>query len=164
MRLALPRLAQAAGPCSRLPAFDLLAGAFAGSALGLLARPVQPLFAELANGFRVVGDSEAIAEEACDPVGRPQRMVPAVGLGPLQEQGFQVVEVVVGQAWGGSRRRPGRQSVLSLRPSPPAVDGGGAYAEDTGDDGRGFPRCDEFDGTATATLAVSSSSCGSHNS
>ena len=56
----------------------------------------------------------------------------------------------------------GVQAVGFLGHASPAVDGGSADAEDTGDDGRGFALLDEFDGAATAAFEFSSGSFGSH--
>ena len=47
------------------------------------------------------------------------------------------------------------QAVGFLGHASPAVDGGGANAEDTGDRGRGFALLDEFDGAATAAFEFS---------
>ena len=45
------------------------------------------------------------ADHLGDPVGSPQFIVPAVGLGPLQQQPFQFPDLLVGEPGLGAEMR-----------------------------------------------------------
>jgi hypothetical protein len=61
---------------------DLLGAPLLGLLLRPLAAPVQPLADDLADMLDMVLDAEVAADDHSDSVGRPEVIVPAVGLGP----------------------------------------------------------------------------------
>ncbi len=60
--------------------------------------------------FRVVPDVELVLDQPGNPCRRPELVVPPVGLGPLEQQLGQSLEVVVRQAWGRTRVDLGRHA------------------------------------------------------
>src|SRR5690348_4997954 len=78
-----------------------------------------------------------------------QGVRPAVGLGALQEQALQPLQVLGGQ--------PGLLGALDS-----GVDGGSSAAKEVGHVVGGFALLDEFDGAQAAALGFFSGSDGSH--
>jgi hypothetical protein len=151
------------GPLLCLPSLHLLVVAFASLAAGLLAGPTQASFEDLADMLGVEGNAQAFAEQAGDAVSGPQIVGPAVFLGPLAEKSFELAQAVVGQMRRAARNGFGIQPMRFLGHASPAMKGGGADAEDTGDHGRGFALLDECDSAATAAFEFSRCSFGSHD-
>jgi len=122
-----------------LPLFDLGLIAFAGVTTRLLRRPVQACAQKAADMIVMKRDAEKAADEFPDPGAGPQFRVPAVGFGALQEESFQAVLLVGGQA----RRRPamglGGQAVGLPRQLEPAVNGTTVNTQDPGDRLGAFP-------------------------
>lgn len=95
--------------------------------------------------------------------GGPQLGPPAVGLGPLRQQGFQPLAVGVGE----SGRPPGvgfggELSGVLAGELHPGGDGGAAATEEVSDLVEGFPSVDEFNGPQAAALQLLGCADGSH--
>src|SRR5215469_14837621 len=135
MGLASVRLAEDAWQLIAQPSLHLLVIPFAGFALGLLAGPAQTLFEDLADVLGVEGDAEALADQPCDPAGRPQLVGPAMLLSSLQQQAFELTQVVVGQAGCGAGGRFGIEALRAAGHASPAMHGGFMDAEDAGHGG-----------------------------
>ena len=121
---------------------DLLVVALLGLLLRLLAAPVQPPPDHLADVLGVVVDAEVAADHLGDPVGAPQVVVPAVGLGPLQEQPLQLLDLLVGEPGLGAGVGLGGQLLGGVPVElHPGVDGGASAAEEVGDRRRGDSPC-----------------------
>ena len=89
---------------------------------------MQASFEDLADVFGMERHVEALLDEACDPVGRPQFVVPAVGFGSLEQQFLQLAELVRRQTRFGAGSRFGLQAVGLSGETAPAVDRGGPDA------------------------------------
>jgi hypothetical protein len=86
-----------------------------------------------------------------------------VGLSPLQEQDFQLAQLLGGEPGLGPGVGPGGQLLGPLAGElDPGVDGGSSAAEEVGNIIGGFPLLDEFDRTQPAALEFFSGSEGSH--
>ena len=94
------------------PMGDRLPVALLGLLLRLLAAPVQPPPDDLADVLGVVLDAEVAADQFGDPAGAPEVVVPAVGLGPLQQQGLKLSQLLGGESRG---RGPGWGLAASTR-------------------------------------------------
>src|SRR6516165_4736534 len=97
MGLASERFTENAWQLIAQPPLHLLVVLFAGLALGLLAGPAQTLLEDLADVLGVQGDAQSFADQACDTVGGPQLVGPAVSFSALQEEAFELAQVVVGE-------------------------------------------------------------------
>jgi hypothetical protein len=87
------------------------------------------------------------------PGGGPQLGAPAVGLGPLQEQPLEFLQLLRAQSGLGAGVRPGGEGPQGLPGElDPGVDGGAPTPEESGDLVGGFALLDEFDGPEAATL------------
>jgi hypothetical protein len=73
-----------------------------GLPLRLLAGPAEPPLEHLADVLGVEADVEVALDQLGGPGGGPQLGAPAVGLGPLQQQGLQLLQLGVGEAGLGS--------------------------------------------------------------
>jgi hypothetical protein len=67
-------------------------------AFGLLAGPIQALLEDLADMLGVEGLPEMPLNEAGNASGGPQFVGPAMSLGSLQEQGFELRQMVVSES------------------------------------------------------------------
>jgi hypothetical protein len=115
----------------------------------------------IARFWRVLPDAEVTLDEPRDAGGGPELVVPAVVLGPQRQQLFELAQLVVGQAGGGSGMGLGVQAVGLSGQAEPAGQGLGVSAEDAGDVGARLPLRHQLDGTAAAAFQFSSSSKGS---
>ena len=107
----------------------------------------------------VVLQPEVPVNDGGDAVGSPELVGPAVMLGPLEQELFEVVQLLRAEARRRPRMRLGVQAGLAVREAPPAMDRGFMHAEDSGNDGGGFATLHEFD---RATAAAFEFSCGSN--
>src|ERR1700677_200203 len=160
--LPFPRLAKDTRQLIVYPAFHLLVVAFAGLALGFLAGPMQAFLEDLADVFGVVVDAEVFADQAGDPVGGPEFVMPAMTLSSLQQELFQVGQLGSGQAWRSTGQGSGVQTVRLSGHASPTMDGRGADAKNAGDDRWRLAMVDEFYRAATPAFEFSSSTFGSH--
>jgi hypothetical protein len=136
-----------------------------GLLLRLLAGPVEPKLDDLADVFGVVTDAEVAANDFGDPCGSPQLGPPAVDFGPLQEQLFELTELVgiesrrsAGARLGGEL---GRGFALQFEPG---VNRGPAAAEEMGHHGGMLTLINELNSAATPAFEFFCSSDGSHTS
>ena len=159
MGVAPPGLGQDARERLLPPALDLLVVALGGPVLGLLGASVEALFEDLADVLGVVGEAEVAADDRGDALGRPQLGGPAVGAGAVQQQVFEVLQLVVAQARGRARVGLGGQAVgMRAGGLAPAVEGGAGDAQDAGDGGRGLAAVHEFDRMAATAFQFGGSS------
>ncbi len=102
----------------------------------------------------VIVDAEVIRDQARHAGGGPEFVVPAVDLGTLEQQAFQLLEVVVGQAG----RRAGLwacvQSAWDAGVANPTRDALVMDAENTGDIGPAFAVLNECDGPLAAAFQL----------
>src|SRR6478736_4945258 len=103
------------------------------------------------------------ADDLGDPLGAPEVVVPAVGLGPLQQQPLELPELLGGQPgpWAGVRLG-GQGLGRVLGRGQPAIQRGAADAEDASDDGGRLALLHELDGPATAAFQFFGGPYGSH--
>ena len=92
----------------------------------------------------VVADAEVALDEAGDPRGGPELVLPAVCLGPLGQERLRAAQVGVGEARGGAGLGPGVQA------AGPAGEGLGVDAEHPRDGRAGLPFGDGLDGPPAA--------------
>jgi hypothetical protein len=103
------------------------------------------------------------ADHLRNPRGGPQLSPPAVGFGPLQEQPFELTELVGIQAWRSAGMRLGSELVGGFAVLfQPGVNGGPTAPEEACDCGGMFPLMDESNGTAAPAFEFFCSSDGSH--
>ena len=103
----------------------------------------------------VEADAEVALDQLGDPCGGPQLGPPAVGLGPLQQQGLQLAQLLGGEPGLGAGVGLGGQLLGRLAGElDPGVDGGAAAAEEVGDVVGRFALLDEFDGPAGGGVGV----------
>ena len=108
------------------------------------------VFEDLAHVLGVEGQVKVSVDDLGDAVGSPQFVGPAVGGSAVEEQVFQVLELVVAQAGRRPRMGLGGQAVGARAGRlAPAVEGGAGDAQDAGDVAGGFALVHEFDGVAT---------------
>jgi hypothetical protein len=75
------------------PAVDLVVVTLPSTPLGLLARPAQPGVQETTNMIGIVRDAKVAVDEGGDAPAGPQLVGPAVGLGALEQQLFQLPQL-----------------------------------------------------------------------
>ena len=98
-----------------------------------------------------------------DAIGGPKLGAPAVLAGPLQEQPFELTELIGMEARGSARRGLGSELFGGLAIQlQPGVDGGPAAAEEAGDHGGMFALIDKLNGTAAPAFEFFYSSHRSH--
>ncbi len=93
---ALSRLPEDARELAALPEVDLRVVALAGAPLGLLAGPAQARVQDAADVIGMIGDAEAPADQFGDAAAGPEVIGPAVGLGALKQELFELLQVGVG--------------------------------------------------------------------
>jgi len=133
-----------------------------GPLLRLLAAPGEPLSDDRADVLDVVGDAEVAADHLGDPLGAPEVVVPALGLGPLQEQPFESLDRLVTAARLGAGMGLGGEGLGGLAIElQPGGEGGSSDAEDAGDEGGLLALLDQFDGSAASAFEFFGGSSGS---
>src|ERR1700722_14688865 len=95
MGTALLRFAEDARKLVAFPAVDLGVVTLAGASLRLLARPAQPRVQETANMIGMVGDAKVAVDQRGDAPAGPQFVGPAVGLGALDQELFELGQLRV---------------------------------------------------------------------
>jgi hypothetical protein len=134
-----------------------------GPLLRLLAGPPEPPLEDLADVLGVEADAEVPLDQRGHSVSGPQLGAPAVGLGSLEQQLLQLLELPIVQSGGAAGVGPGGQGFGAFPVEfQPGGDGGSTAAEEVGDIVRGFPPLDQFDGSATAAFEFLGSTDGSH--
>jgi hypothetical protein len=141
------------------PALDLLVVALLGRGVGPLRASVQAALEQLADVFGVEGDVEVAADHLGDALDGPEAVGPAMGPGPLAQQGIQLSQLGVAQA----RRQPGmglggQAWGTRLGHLAPAVQGVAVDAKDAGNSGGGFALFDECHGPTAAAFEFGSGS------
>src|SRR5262249_36976141 len=91
----------------------------------------------------------------------PQVVGPAMLRGPLQQEGLQLVELVIGEG-GGAAHRLGIEAAGDAGLAQPAMQGDAVDAEGPSDGGRGLAFAHGRDGPLAEEFAFSSSSWSSH--
>ena len=109
----------------------------------------------------VVGEAEVPGDELGDAGGSPEFVGPAVGLGLLEEESFELDDLVVGECRSGRRRRDGVESAGRHGGGDPPGDGVGVDAVRGGDGLAGVPRGNRGHRVLAAAFEVEWCSVGS---
>jgi hypothetical protein len=162
MGVALLGLSDDAWELLLLPAAYLVLVAFLGFGLWLLAGPAEPAFEDLANVLGMKSDAEVTQDDLLDAGCRPQVVGPAMLGGPLQQEGLQGVQLVIGEG-GGAADRLGIETAWEVGLAQPAMQRDTVDAKSPRDDGRGLTFPHGGDGPLAEEFAFSSSSWSSHD-
>ena len=123
MGLAILGLLEDLGEVLTPSVVDLLVVALLGLLLRFLAAPPQPMPEDRADMFDVIGDPPMAVDHLGDPLGRPQDVGPAVVGRPLEQEGFQLGQLLVSESDLGREMRPGSQPLgIGLGHLLPAVE------------------------------------------
>jgi hypothetical protein len=132
------------------PMIDRRFLAFAGSTPRLLRRPLEPLPEETADVIMMQRDAEMPANQLGDPTRRPEIVGPAVRLGALQKQLFELGLLRGRQTRRRGGMRFGDEPVGLFRQVQPAVDRTGSDAHDASDILHAVARIDGLNGLAAS--------------
>lgn len=144
---------------------DLLGVALLGLLLRLLAAPAEPVPKDLTDMLGVVLDAELAADHLGDSPGTPEGVGPAVDLGFLEQEGCELLELLIRQSDFGSGMWLGSQPLrCGLSQSFPAIQRGVANAQDASDEGARFSLVHQLDSPSATTFQFRCGSCRSHPS
>lgn len=165
MSLLLPGTLDDLGEFLTPSLVDLLGVALLGLLSRLLAAPAEPVPEDLADGLGVVLDTEVAADHLGDPPSTPQGVGPAVDLGSLERERFELLELFIRKSDLGSRMRLGGQPLgCGLGQSLPALQRGAADAQDASDEGGRLSLVHQLDSPSATTFQFGCSSLRSHPS